>query len=233
MANANFKAHTSLSFRNEDDSLKSWHLNDRNKSLRQRRSPGSSSTTRSEQNHRGNELSESDIENSIEIAPRNAFIEVSDDGGDVTDINDDLVIKFVRNKRNNIDNNNINNLDKLSNGLEFMSSSSVDGMRGNSNDPSRSRRDTTINCGSSVNTKPRQLNIGCSAENKIDVSPQCFGNDDMEEGKGCARFIVCECGREREIWNQGNSSLRVIPLFSILTSVTSWLRLSVGVCVCL
>ncbi|CRK89434.1 CLUMA_CG003182, isoform B [Clunio marinus] len=38
ITNNNFKAHTSLSFRNEEDSLKSWHFNDRNKSLRQRRS---------------------------------------------------------------------------------------------------------------------------------------------------------------------------------------------------
>lgn len=170
-----------MSFRNEDDSLKSWHLNDRNKSLRQRRSPiQQQQLERNEQQHEI-ELNESDSENSIEIAPRNAYIDVSDDGSDVTDINDDQVIKLVRNKRNNIDNNNNkNNLDKYSNDLDIMSN---DGIKGNSNDPSRSRRDTTINCGSSVNTKSRQLNIGCSVENKIDVSPQCIGNDDMEEGK--------------------------------------------------
>ncbi|KAL7016233.1 hypothetical protein ACKWTF_009969 [Chironomus riparius] len=175
-ANNNFKAHTSLSFRNEDDSLKSWHLNDRNKSLRQRRSPVQLQQ-KNEQHLRKIELNESDSENSIEIAPRNAFIDVSDDGSDVTDINNDEVIKLVRNKRNNND-----NLDKLSNGLDIMSN---DGMKANSNDPSRSRRDTTINCGSSVNTKSRQLNIGCSVENKIDVSPQCIGNDDMEEEYTC------------------------------------------------
>ncbi|CAH1730800.1 unnamed protein product [Chironomus riparius] len=175
-ANNNFKAHTSLSFRNEDDSLKSWHLNDRNKSLRQRRSPVQLQQ-KNEQHLRKIELNESDSENSIEIAPRNAFIDVSDDGSDVTDINNDEVIKLVRNKRNNND-----NLDKISNGLDIMSN---DGMKANSNDPSRSRRDTTINCGSSVNTKSRQLNIGCSVENKIDVSPQCIGNDDMEEEYTC------------------------------------------------
>lgn len=172
-----------MSFRNEDDSLKSWHLNDRNKSLRQRRS-SVQLQQKNEQNLRKIELNESDSENSIEIAPRNAFIDVSDDGSDVTDINDDQIIKLVRNKRNNNNDNNNNNLndnlDKFSNGIDVMSN---DGMKGNSNDPSRSRRDTTINCGSSVNTKSRQLNIGCSIENKIDVSPQCIGNDDMEEGK--------------------------------------------------
>ncbi|KAL7016238.1 hypothetical protein ACKWTF_009969 [Chironomus riparius] len=195
-ANNNFKAHTSLSFRNEDDSLKSWHLNDRNKSLRQRRSPVQLQQ-KNEQHLRKIELNESDSENSIEIAPRNAFIDVSDDGSDVTDINNDEVIKLVRNKRNNND-----NLDKLSNGLDIMSN---DGMKANSNDPSRSRRDTTINCGSSVNTKSRQLNIGCSVENKIDVSPQCIGNDDMEEGKICS---------ERDCMNLENWIFELFLLFS-------------------
>ncbi|KAG5672930.1 hypothetical protein PVAND_003018 [Polypedilum vanderplanki] len=154
----NFKAHTSLSFRNEDVSLKSWHLNDRNKSLRQRRST--------------NDDAEVDVENSI---PRGAFIEVTDDGSEVSDIDDDQVIKLVRNKRND-DNDN-----KLSNVVDFDDGNS----NSYSNDPSRSRRDTTINCGVNVNTKPRQLNIGCSVENKIDVLPQCSSSDEMEEEYTC------------------------------------------------
>jgi hypothetical protein len=123
---------------------------------------------------------ESDSENSISIATMGAFFEVADDGSDVADINDDRVIKLVRNKRNNkIDDNNSND--------NILSSSSVidDGVikDSNSNDPSRSRRDTTINCGGNVNTKTRQLNIGCSGENKIDVSPQCISSsEDVEEG---------------------------------------------------
>lgn len=175
ITNDNFKAHTSLSFRNEEDSLKSWHLNDRNKSLRQRRSI---------QNENEHPISnESDMsEKSNEIAVIGAFTDVSDDGSDVADINDDHdVIKLIRNKRNNNDNNN----NKVSNAGGVASD---DGMKGNSNDPPRSRRDTTINCGSNVNTKPRQLNIGCSDENKIDVSPQCSSSDDMEEGKGTKKI---------------------------------------------
>ena len=133
------KAHTSLSFRNEEDSLKTWHLNDHNKSLRQRRS-----TKQSE---------EADRKNSIAFPP-SAFIDVMDDGNEASNIDDnDQVIKLVRSKRN--------------------SSSEMA-----SDDPLRSRRDTTINCGN-VNTRARQLNIGCSDESKIDVSPQC----DDEEGE--------------------------------------------------
>lgn len=149
ITNNNFKAHTSLSFRNEEDSLKSWHLNDHNKSLRQRRS-----TKRNEQ-----QSSESDNRNSI--TARSAFIEVLDDGSEVSDIDDDddHVIKLVRSKRN------------ASGMIEIASDAG--------NDPTRSRRDTTINCGN-VNTKSRQLNIGCADETKIDVLPQC---DESEEGE--------------------------------------------------
>lgn len=147
------KAHTSLSFRNEEDSLKSWHLNDHNKSLRQRRS------AKLKEEHQ-RQSSESDSENSIAFPASGAFIEVLDDGSEVSDIDDnDQVIKLVRSKRN------------TSSGMIEIASDA-------GNDPTRSRRDTTINCGN-VNTKARQLNIGCSDENKIDVSPQC----DDEEGK--------------------------------------------------
>lgn len=152
------KAHTSLSFRNEEDSLKSWHLNDHNKSLRQRRSANGE-----QQRH----SSESDSENSIAPPASGAFIDVLDDGSEASDIDDnDQVIKLVRSKRN------------TSSGMIEIASDA-------GNDPTRNRRDTTINCGN-VNTKARQLNIGCSDENKIDVSPQC----DDEEGKGMSRRLM-------------------------------------------
>jgi hypothetical protein len=149
------KAHTSLSFRNEEDSLKSWHLNDHNKSLRQRRSAN------------GEQSSESDSENSIASPASGAFIDVLDDGSEVSAIDEnDQVIKLVRSKRN------------TSSGMIEMASDA-------GTDPTRSRRDATINCGN-VNTKARQLNIGCSDENKIDISPQC----DDEEGKGMSRGLM-------------------------------------------
>jgi hypothetical protein len=129
-----------LSFRNEEDSLKSWHFNSHHKSLRQRRS-----------------LDEAESDSS-EIPANGAFNDVLDDGSDVLNIDDDEVIKLVRNKRNN---EQIVEVD---------------------DDLVRNRRDaTTINCGGNVNTKPRQLNVGCLDESKIDVSPQC--NEDGEEGR--------------------------------------------------
>lgn len=150
-----------MSFRNEEDSLKSYHFNDRNKSLRQRRSLLLL-------RHGGEEQSsESDNRDSIEIPAGGAYTEVSDDGSDVLNIDDEEVIKLVRNKRYN------NNL-KVESDLESLETKT------NINDPSRSRRDATINCGSNVNTKTRQLNVGCTDENRIDVSPQC--NDDGDEG---------------------------------------------------
>lgn len=161
IANNNFKAHTSLSFRNEEDSLKSWHFNDRNKSLRQRRSL---LTLQDEPS------TEADSRDSIASSANGAYNDVSDDGSDVASIDDDEVIKLVRNKRNN---------NKLSVEVDSDLESVV--TKANINDPTRSRRDATINCGSNVNTKPRQLNVGCSDENKIDVSPQC--NDDGDEGE--------------------------------------------------
>lgn len=153
-----------MSFRNEEDSLKSWHFNDRNKSLRQRRSLLLLRKNEDEQS------TESDSRDSIAFPANGAYNEVSDDGSDVSNIDDDDVIKLVRSKRNN---------NKPS--LEIDSDLESLVTKANINDPSRSRRDATINCGSNVNTKPRQLNIGCSDENKIDVSPQC--NDDGEEGE--------------------------------------------------
>lgn len=165
IANNNFKAHTSLSFRNEEDSLKSWHFNDRNKSLRQRRS------LLLLRNGEGDEQSTvSDSRDSIASPANGAYNDVSDDGSEVLNIDDDEVIKLVRSKRNN--NNPSVEVDS---DLESLA------VKASINDPSRSRRDATINCGSNVNTKTRQLNIGCSDENKIDVSPQC--NDDGEEGE--------------------------------------------------
>lgn len=162
LANNNFKAHTSLSFRNEEDSLKSWHLNDHNKSLRQRRSTMQNERQQQQQQ----QSSESDNKNSI--APSSAFIEVLDDGSEVSDIDDNndddhQVIKLVRSKRN---------ASASSSGVIEIASDA------GANDATRSRRDTTINCGN-VNNKMRQLNIGCSDETKIDVLPQC---DDSEEG---------------------------------------------------
>lgn len=159
-----------MSFRNEEDSLKSWHFNDRNKSLRQRRSLLLLRSGSDEQS------TESDSRDSIAISVKGgAFNDVSDDGSDVLNIDDDEVIKLVRNKRNN---------NKLS--VEIDSDSESLGAKANIIDPSRSRRDATINCGGNVNTKTRQLNIGCSDENKIDVSPQC--NDDVEEGEYLLTF---------------------------------------------
>lgn len=167
------KAHTSLSFRNEEDSLKSWHLNDHNKSLRQRRS------AKLDEEHQQRQSSESDSENSIALPASGAFIDVLDDGSEVSDIDDDndQVIKLVRSKRN------------TSSGMIEIASDA-------GNDPTRSRRDTTINCGN-VNTKARQLNIGCSDENKIDVSPQC----DDEEGKGQIDGFICLISREANIYS--------------------------------
>lgn len=105
------------------------------------------------------------------IPINSAYTEVSDDGSDVTSMDEDEeVIKLVRNKRNN---------NKLSVAIDSDLVSL--GTKANINDPARSRRDATINCGSNVNTKSRQLNVGCSDENKIDVSPQCI--DDGEEGE--------------------------------------------------
>lgn len=150
-----------MSFRNEEDSLKSWHFNDRNKSLRQRRSL---LTLQDEPS------TEADSRDSIASSANGAYNDVSDDGSDVVSIDDDEVIKLVRNKRNN---------NKLSVEVDSDLESVV--TKANINDPTRSRRDATINCGSNVNTKPRQLNVGCSDENKIDVSPQC--NDDGDEGE--------------------------------------------------
>lgn len=150
-----------MSFRNEEDSLKSWHFNDRNKSLRQRRSL---LTLQDEPS------TEADSRDSIASSANGAYNDVSDDGSDVASIDDDEVIKLVRNKRNN---------NKLSVEVDSDLESVV--TKANINDPTRSRRDATINCGSNVNTKPRQLNVGCSDENKIDVSPQC--NDDGDEGE--------------------------------------------------
>jgi hypothetical protein len=154
-----------LSFRNEEDSLKSWHFNDRNKSLRQRRSLLSVRSNDDEQ------PSESDSHDSSAASPAiGAFNDVSDDGSEVLNIDDDEeVIKLVRNKRNN---------NKISVDVETDLESFE---KASANDPTRSRRDATVNCGSNVNTKTRQLNVGCSDENKIDVSPQC--NDDGEEGE--------------------------------------------------
>lgn len=163
---SNFKAHTSLSFRNEEDSLKSWHFSERNKSLRQRRSLALLQRREDEQS------TESDSRDSIGIPAANgAYQDVLDDGSDVSNIDDDPVIKLVREKRN------------YNNGPNLEMDSDLDSLatKANSNDPARSRRDATINCGGNVNTKPRQLNIGCSEENKIDVSPHC--NDDGDEGE--------------------------------------------------
>lgn len=153
-----------MSFRNEEDSLKSWHFNDRNKSLRQRRS------LLLLQKSDGEQSTAADSRDSIAIPASGAYHDVSDDGSDVLNIDDDEVIKLVRNKRNN-------------NQPSVEVDSDVDSLvtKANIIDPSRSRRDATINCGSNVNTKSRQLNVGCSDENKIDVSPQC--NDDGEEGE--------------------------------------------------
>lgn len=150
-----------MSFRNEEDSLKSWHFNDRNKSPRQRRSL---------RNGEDEQSTESDSRDAIESPALGAYTDVSDDGSDAANIDEDEVIKLVRNKRNN---------NKLSVEVDSDLESLV--TKANINDPTRSRRDATINCGGNVNTKPRQLNVGCSDENKIDVSPQC--NDDGEEGE--------------------------------------------------
>lgn len=160
-ASSNFKAHTSLSFRNEEDSLKSWHFSDRNKSLRQRRSLTG---------RRDEQSTETDSQESLAAPIRSAYTEVSGEANDAANIDDEEVIKLVRSKRN---------YNKLS--VEIDSDLESLETKANINDPSRSRRDATINCGSNVNTKSRQLNVGCSDENKIDVSPQC--NDDGEEGE--------------------------------------------------
>lgn len=165
-----------MSFRNEEDSLKSWHFNERNKSLRQRRSLSSTS-------EKVEQSTESDSQDSNAIPINSAYTEVSDDGSDVSNIDDEEVIKLVRNKRNN---------NKLS--IEIDSDLESIGAKSNINDPSRSRRDATINCGSNVNTKTRQLNVGCSDENKIDVSPQC--NDDGEEGESECLRCNHECEDE-------------------------------------
>lgn len=175
----NFKTHTSLSFRNEEDSLKSWHFSDRNKSLRQRRSLPVHDAIQQSTNDDSNEdeqSSESDSrQSSIAIIPaaEGAFNDVLDDGSDVTNIDDEKVIKLVRNKRNNS-----NNKRSLELGTEIVVSL---GTKANANDSIRSRRDATINCGGNVNTMSRQLAIGCADETKIEVSPQC--NEDGDEGK--------------------------------------------------
>lgn len=150
-----------MSFRNEEDSLKSWHFGDRNKSLRQRRSLTG---------RRDEQSTETDSQESLAVPIRSAYTEVSGEASDAANIDDEEVIKLVRSKRN---------YNKLS--VEIDSDLESLETKANINDPSRSRRDATINCGSNVNTKSRQLNVGCSDENKIDVSPQC--NDDGEEGE--------------------------------------------------
>jgi hypothetical protein len=160
-----------LSFRNEEDSLKSWHFNDRNKSLRQRRSLLLILRSGEDEQSTG-----SDSRDSTATPAKGAYNEVSDDGSDVSSIDDDEVIKLVRKKRNN---------NKTS--VEIESDLESLATKANINDPSRSRRDATINCGGNVNTISRQLNIGCSDENKIDVSPQC--NEDGEEGEYRSRLL--------------------------------------------
>lgn len=167
--NKGLEVHSPLSFRNEDDSLKSWKINDRSKSPRQRRSQPSNELD-DEQDKSDDEFDDEEGLSSELSAHRDdtssegAFKDVSDDGSEVSGIDDDTddVVKLVRNKRNN------NNL-RIEKGND------------ESNDSSRSRRDTIINCGSNVNSKARQLNIGCADESKIDVVPQC--NNEGEEGK--------------------------------------------------
>ncbi|CAO1439869.1 unnamed protein product [Diamesa serratosioi] len=149
--NNNIKPHTSLSFRNEDDSLKNWHSNDRYKSLRQRRS----TLLVDEEENAFNDVSDVDI----------------DDATNIDDDDEDDVIKLVRNKRNNIKKEELNNL----------------AMNFNADNEPRSRRES-INCNSgnnnNVNNMARQLSIGCSDENVIDVStPHC--TDDSDEEYSC------------------------------------------------
>lgn len=108
------------------------------------------------------------------VDEESAFNDVSDDDIDdatnIDDNEDDDVIKLVRNKRNNIKKSDLTNL-----AMNFNS---------DSNEP-RNRRES-INCNSgnnnNVNNMARQLSIGCSDENVIDVStPHC--TDDSDEGK--------------------------------------------------
>lgn len=166
--NKGLEVHSPLSFRNEDDSLKSWKINDRIKSPRQRRSladeleDGVDDDDVEDDNEEPlSELSNLNVE-VFDTTSEGAFKDVSDDGSEVSNIDENDVVKLVRNKRNN------NNLRIENNNDE-------------SNDSSRKRRDTIINCGSNVNSKARQLNIGCSDESKLEVVPQC--NSEGEEGK--------------------------------------------------
>lgn len=178
--NKGLEVHSPLSFRNEDDSVKSWKINDRSKSPRQRRS------LEDEFDEEVEDVDEAPLsELSDDATSEGAFKEVSDDGSEVSNIDENDVVKLVRNKRNN------NNL-------------RIENRRDASNDSSRSRRDTIINCGSNVNSKARQLNIGCADESKIDVVPQC--NSEGEEGKqlldtfqSCQNtHSHCEAGKKHE-----------------------------------
>lgn len=177
VVNNRLEVHSPLSFRNEDDSMKSWKTIDRSKSPRQRRSLKVNNESR---HHEGAAITAADDEEplselsnlgAIDINTEGAFSDVSDDGSEVSNIDDNDVIKLVRSKRNN------NNL-------------RIENQIATSNDPSRSRRDTIINCGSNVNTKARQLNIGCSDDFKIDVMPQC--NSEGDEGESEAFSSRCD-----------------------------------------
>jgi hypothetical protein len=180
--NNRLEVHSPLSFRNEEDSMKSWKTIDRSKSPRQRRSLTHSEKVNNdddvdvtEDDIGGEEFINPQLMEAFDITSEGAFSDVSDDGSEVSNIDENDVIKLVRSKRNN------NNL-RIENQIATSNSNN------NNNDPSRSRRDTIISC-SNVNTKARQLNIGCSDESKIDVVPQC--NSDGDEGKKINIFFTC------------------------------------------
>jgi len=177
---SNFKTHTSLSFRNEEDSLKSWHFNDRNKSLRQRRSLPDTSESVSASAAAAVAAPERWSETDSQSPMASAFNDVSDDGSEVGNIDDDPIIKLVRYKRSSSNSNINNNKRSLESDLESLAAATAATTAINSNDPARSRRDTTISCGGNVNTISRQLAIGCSEENRMEVIPQC--SDDGDEG---------------------------------------------------
>lgn len=148
-----------MSFRNSEDSDRIWRTHGRIKSLRQRRSV---------------EYSEQD-----DALNSNVFYDVPDDGSNVMYVDDSKdVIKYSRKKRSDEDEYNSNYKDFRDN-VEFLESTDLDVGYNLDDEMTRNRRDTS-KCVVNVNSQ-RQLSIGCSSEEIIEVDPQCTKEGD--EGK--------------------------------------------------
>lgn len=145
------RRYTTLSFRNtEEGSQPGTMYEQRSKSLRHRRSLS--------------ELSE--------IKDTHAFYSIEDDSPQVLYNEDKDLVKIVRKKRSPRDRSRRDTLVSLdSNSLDLATSS-------DDSEVTRNRRDVP-GCVKNVNSQ-RQLAVGCSDENLIEVHPKC--GDDGDEG---------------------------------------------------